>query len=198
MLSLRTVRNLTTLSFATTALLALPGLASAQAGGGRAPQGDPLSGRIVNLNVDDVDLYTALKSMFNQLKINYTLDPALKQVRIAANFHNLPGPVALKSLLNASGQHFTYRLEDGVYNIMSPQPQVASERGTRVLGGAGGQFGGGGSNSGIGGKGAGGGFGGSNGGIGGKGGWHRGWFRRQFWWPGRQQLRWRLWWRGWW
>ena len=125
MRSQRIVRNLATLSFATATLLAVPGLASAQFKGS-GTNTDPLSSKIVSLDIDDVDLYSALRVLFGKLKVNYTLDPALKQVRVAASLQKVSGQVALTSLLNASGKHFTYSIEAGVYNVTASQPKKTS------------------------------------------------------------------------
>ena len=188
MLSTRNVLSFATLSLTAATLWALPGPASAEDKGIKtASKTDPLSGKIVSLAMDNVDLHTALKSMFNQAKVNYALDASLKQVKVTLNLHNVPAQTALRSLLSASGKRFTYRLQDSVYSIVAPaakKPSALSAHRSQAAGkldggigvqsfggegGSGGQAGGAGQ-AGGGGQGGSGGAAGGAGGQGGSGG----------------------------
>lgn len=71
----------------------------------------------VVLDFKEVDLYDALKTLFKQVKIDFTLDNSLKGTLITAKI-NQPFKVALESLIKASGLPITYSYEDSVMRII--------------------------------------------------------------------------------
>jgi type II secretory pathway component GspD/PulD (secretin) len=85
-----------------------------------APDGANLEASKIKLAFDNVDLYTALKLLFAQAKTQFTLEPILKNYYVTIHI-NQPFRQALETLLRASGQSLTYKLENNVYSIV-PKP----------------------------------------------------------------------------
>lgn len=83
------------------------------------PEDDPRE-RAINLDLENVDLYTALNLLFEQAKVLHSVNPALKGDRVTARIHK-PFIKALEALLIASGQPLTYQVEDGVYSAIPIQ-----------------------------------------------------------------------------
>ena len=75
----------------------------------------------VNLELDKVPLGDALKMLFAQAKLNHTLvvDSTLLNYRITASLKNMDADFALRQLLRSAGNGLTYRIENGVYQIIS-------------------------------------------------------------------------------
>ncbi len=83
----------------------------------------------VTLNTENAPLYSALKSVFDQAKADFTITASLKNLPITAHL-NQPFRIALESVLKATGQPLTYTINDGVYHIMVAaldQGPIASE-----------------------------------------------------------------------
>src|SRR6266513_1341641 len=72
----------------------------------------------VDLDVESANLYYALNLLFQHIKANFQLDPALKQLEVTAHFHKVPFRVALETLLKSSGQPLTYRFENNIYTVV--------------------------------------------------------------------------------
>ncbi len=79
------------------------------------------AGKKVNLELDNVPLSLALKLLFAQAKINHTIvvDPTLLNGHITAHLKNLDARSALEQLLKSAGTGFTYRVDNGVYQIVA-------------------------------------------------------------------------------
>jgi beta-lactamase regulating signal transducer with metallopeptidase domain len=71
----------------------------------------------VKLSVQNCDLATTLSLMFTRANIQYTLDPAVRNVTVTANIDQ-PLRIALETLLRAGGNHLTYRVENDIYAII--------------------------------------------------------------------------------
>ena len=106
------------------ALMASPSAAHAQGQDAQAPGNDPASGseasnQPIKLDLENADLYSALRLLFAQIKANYLLDPGLRQLSVSAHLSNIPFRTALDLLLRSvnSPVPLTYKVEGGVYSI---------------------------------------------------------------------------------
>ena len=74
----------------------------------------------VNLDMENTDLYDALKLIFTKAKLNYMLDPSLRSLSITAHIKGLAIHSALELLLKSvdSPVPLTYSVENGVYKIV--------------------------------------------------------------------------------
>jgi type II secretory pathway component GspD/PulD (secretin) len=79
----------------------------------------------IDLNVESANLYYALNLLFQHIKANFQLDPALKQLEVTAHFNQVPFRVALETLLKSSGQPLTYRFENNIYSVV-PKIETAT------------------------------------------------------------------------
>lgn len=75
----------------------------------------------INLDVNNTNLYEALNLIFMKNKINYTLEPALRNFPITAHLNAVTLRDALELLLKSvnSPVPLTYRVENGVYKIVA-------------------------------------------------------------------------------
>src|SRR5579871_4073635 len=71
----------------------------------------------IRLSVQNGDLFTVFKALFQKAHVQYTLDPDLHNIYVTANI-NQPFRMALETLLRASGRPLTYKLENEVYSIV--------------------------------------------------------------------------------
>lgn len=70
------------------------------------------------LDINDGSLYGALKLLFAQAKLNYTLSPALRNYHVTARIRSQGFRTTLEALLKASDHPLTYRVENGMYHIV--------------------------------------------------------------------------------
>src|SRR5215831_1095686 len=77
-----------------------------------------LQNKPIDLDVESANLYYALNLLFQHIKANFQLDPALKQLEVTAHFHDVPFRVALETLLKSSGANLTYRFENNIYSVV--------------------------------------------------------------------------------
>jgi type II secretory pathway component GspD/PulD (secretin) len=70
----------------------------------------------VDLKLDNVDIKAALKSLFQQTGLNYTIENDVKGT-VTANFTGVPFRNALDMLIRSANDRLTYRVEAGVYRI---------------------------------------------------------------------------------
>lgn len=115
--------GLAALALTALGLVAIPRGAQAQEDAGNTGGGPELSNRPIKLNLENTDLYTAIKLLFSQAKAQYTLDPNLRGILITAQI-NQPFRIALETLLRASNQPLTYSVENGVYSIVPKKEDV--------------------------------------------------------------------------
>ncbi len=104
-------------------LMTLPSMAHAQ--DTQAPGSDPnsnsdASNQPIKLDLENADLYSALKLLFAQIKANYALDPSLRQLAVTVHLTNIPFRIALDTLLRsvASPVPLTYKVENGIYTVL--------------------------------------------------------------------------------
>ena len=82
-------------------------------------QGDvTMAATLINLDADKTDLYSTLKLLFAQVKVNYTLDPALRSIPVTVHIHQVPFGMALEMLLKGTSKPLTYRVENGMWSIV--------------------------------------------------------------------------------
>jgi hypothetical protein len=91
------------------------------------------SERMIKLQLDDADLETSLKLLFEQAGVQYTVDPTLVINSYITIRITQPFPEALDTLLRASNQNLTYQVENGVYRIVKEEfpgapPQTTPDR----------------------------------------------------------------------
>ena len=89
------------------------------------PGSDPASGseasnQAIKIDLENTDLYSALKLLFAQIKANYTLDPSLRQIPVTAHLNAIPFRIALDQILRGANSPvpLTYRVENGIYTII--------------------------------------------------------------------------------
>ena len=106
-------------------LTAAPLVARAQGQDAQMPGSDPnsnsdASNQLIKLDLENADLYSALKLLFAQVKANYTLAPGLRQFPVTAHLDKIPFRIALDTLLRgaASPVPLTYHVESGIYSIL--------------------------------------------------------------------------------
>ncbi len=116
----------TTFGLVAMGLASFPTSAVAQDSGANgqtsADASNPNGPMINKFDLEDVDLYTAFTLLFTQAKVNYTLDPSLRQHTISIHQRT---PTRFRQLLEvmlnystAHGLPLTYTVEDGYYNIV--------------------------------------------------------------------------------
>jgi len=108
--------TLAALSLIALGLLALPSGAQAR-DQSTDTSAEAANGPKIKLQLENADLYTALKLLFAQAHTQFTLDPALRSIYITVNI-NQPFRNALETLLRASNQPLTYNVENDVYSIV--------------------------------------------------------------------------------
>lgn len=70
----------------------------------------------VKLNAEGATLYSVLKTLFGQVKADFTIVDSLKTIPVTVRI-NQPFRIALSSVLKAAGQQITYEFADGIYHI---------------------------------------------------------------------------------
>jgi hypothetical protein len=101
----------------TLAIIALAAVIAAPAAS-FAGQDDPGNKIIPSINLDRADVRDALKILFRNVGVSYSVDPAVQGI-VTANLTNVPFETALRNLLNQVNG--TYRVEGGIYVIV-PKP----------------------------------------------------------------------------
>lgn len=112
-------RNSAALSLLT-ALVAVPAFAQAQqnsAPPASTAPASPLDDKRVSLNVEDVTLSTAIRTLMTGLGADFTIDDALEGARVTAHLTNLRLKVVLATLSKASTLPITYKFEKGIYRF---------------------------------------------------------------------------------
>ncbi len=126
------VRNgklgLAALSLTVLGLAALPLGAHAQGDQGGTDTSAEATGPKIKLDLENADLYTALKLLFAQTKSQYTLDPSLRNIFVTVHISQ-PFRNALETLLRASGQPLTYKVENEVYSIVPKTEEPGGSEG---------------------------------------------------------------------
>jgi type II secretory pathway component GspD/PulD (secretin) len=104
----------------TSVALATPKLAQAQD-----------ADRHISVTMEHADVRFALKQIFSSVGYNYVLDPAVKGT-ITTSLKEVPFRAALTSVLRnvEQGPALTFRVEEGIYNIV---PAAAVEAGGRIV-----------------------------------------------------------------
>ena len=108
-------------------LLAAPCVVRAQDTPGSDPaSGSEASNQAIKIDLENTDLYSALKLLFAQIKANYTLDPSLRQVPVTAHLNAIPFRIALDQILRGANSQvpLTYRVENGIYSIIEKKENV--------------------------------------------------------------------------
>ena len=127
------IYGLAGVSLAALGFLGMPSAARAQDTPGTDPaSGNEASNQPIKLDLENADLYSALKLLFAQVKANYIIDPTLRQLSVSVHLSNIPFRTALDLILrNASSPvPLTYKVEGGVYSILEKKaPDQSGELG---------------------------------------------------------------------
>ncbi len=114
--------------------------APAHAQDAQAPGSDPnsnsdASNQPINVDLDNADLYSALKLLFAQVKANYALDPSLRQLAVSVHLTRIPFRIALDTLLRsvASPLPLTYRVENGIYTVLEKKEHPEGDLGANPV-----------------------------------------------------------------
>lgn len=92
-------------------------------GPSRAQAVDDVSNKKVTLNLENADIRSALKLLFDTVGLNFALDSNVRGA-VTVSLNDTPFRTALESILRSSSMiPLTYRVEGGVYNI-SPKPDT--------------------------------------------------------------------------
>jgi hypothetical protein len=113
--------GLACMSLTALGLLAAPCMAQTPDTPGSDPaSGSEASNQAIKIDLENTDLYSALKLLFAQIKANYTLDPSLRQVPVTAHLNAIPFRIALDQILRGANSPvpLTYRVENGIYTII--------------------------------------------------------------------------------
>ena len=112
--------RLLTAFLAVTLILGMPIIARAQDSTSSGSQ--DMNNKPVTLNLNNADIRSALKLLFDTVGVNFTLDSSVRGY-VTVSLNNVPFRAALDSILRSSSMiPLTYRVENGVYNI-SPKEQ---------------------------------------------------------------------------
>ena len=92
--------------------------------------GSEASNQAIKLDLENTDLYSALKLLFAQIKANYTLDPSLRQIPVTAHLNGIPFRIALDQILRGANSPvpLTYRVESGIYTIVEKKEVTTGAR----------------------------------------------------------------------
>ena len=119
--------GLAALSLTAMGLLALPG------GSARAQDPPPASDandptmKKVSLDLEQTNLYSALKLLFSHINANYFLDPSLKNSEVSVHLHDIPFKTVLDTLVKSTGLPITWKFEDNIYRIVPKEVEVAAD-----------------------------------------------------------------------
>ena len=111
-------------------LLAFPGGAHAQDPATPPPAtdaNDPTMKK-VSLDLEQTNLYSALKLLFGHINANYYLDPSLKNAEVSVHLHDIPFKTVLDTLVKSTGLPITWKFEDNIYRIVPKEPDPAPYR----------------------------------------------------------------------
>jgi len=118
--------GLAALSLTAMGLLALPG------GNARAQDTPPASEandptmKKVSLDLEQTNLYSALKLLFSHINANYFLDPSLKNSEVSVHLTNVPFKTVLDTLVKSTGLPITWKFEDNIYRIVPKEVDIAT------------------------------------------------------------------------
>jgi hypothetical protein len=117
--------GLATLSLVALGLFAMPASVSAQDAPG---EGDAASvnSRVISLNLESTDLYYAFKLLFQQAKVDYTIDPSIKGTPVTVSIKQ-PFRQAIDLLIKTSNLPITLQIEGNVYSIVPKQQDAPIE-----------------------------------------------------------------------
>jgi len=117
--------GLAALSLTAMGLLALPGGARAQ-GQDTPPASDANDPTMkkVSLELEQTNLYSALKLLFSHINANYFLDPSLKNSEVSVHLHDIPFKTVLDTLVKSTGLPITWKFEDNIYRIVPKEVEV--------------------------------------------------------------------------
>ncbi len=105
--------------------LSVFGLNAPQAAVAQNPENAEIRGTPISLNTEGATLYSALKSLFQQAKADFTIVDSLKTIPVTVHL-NQPFRIALENLLKATGQPITYTVDNGVYHVIISEPSNGS------------------------------------------------------------------------
>ena len=93
--------------------------AQAQNTQGNAASGvEQMAAKRVSVDVEDATLASVITALMQNAGASYTLDPALRQVRVTAHLHDLPLHTTLDVLLRSVTPPMMYRVENGIYAFL--------------------------------------------------------------------------------
>ncbi len=71
----------------------------------------------VDLEAESSSIYDALKQIFKQTKLSFTIDESLRSLKVTAHLTQVPFRIALDKLLKSTSVALTCSQEDGVYVV---------------------------------------------------------------------------------
>jgi len=113
------------LSLAAMSLLMVPGAARAQDNTPppASDANDPTMKK-VSLELEQTNLYSALKLLFGHINANYFLDPSLKSAEVSVHLHDIPFKTVLDTLVKSTGLPITWKFEDNIYRIVPKEVET--------------------------------------------------------------------------
>jgi type II secretory pathway component GspD/PulD (secretin) len=101
-----------------------------------AQQGaNDVANKRVSIKFENISIQLALKSLFENAKVNYSIHPGIKG-QLTANMTEVPFKIALENILRTvSGvQKLTYRVEKGVYHVFPADAKPGALAGAPTAG----------------------------------------------------------------
>jgi len=120
------------LSLTAMSLLIAPCAARAQDNTPPASDANDPTMKKVSLDLEQTNLYSALKLLFSHINANYFLDPSLKNSEVSVHLHDIPFKTVLDTLVKSTGLPITWKFEDNIYRIVpkevdAPNPSETGE-----------------------------------------------------------------------
>ena len=124
--------GLAALSLTAMGLLALPGGSARAQDTPPVPDANDPTMKKVSLDLEQTNLYSALKLLFGHINANYFLDPSLKNSEVSVHLRDVPFKIVLDTLIKSTGLPITWKFEDNIYRIVPKEVETANptENGT--------------------------------------------------------------------
>ncbi|MCW3054845.1 MAG: hypothetical protein JWN14_4015 [Chthonomonadales bacterium] len=80
----------------------------------------------VTLDLEQTNLYSALKLLFSHINANYFLDPSLKNSEVSVHLHDVPFKIVLDTLVKSTGLPITWKFDQNIYRIVPKEVETTA------------------------------------------------------------------------